>query len=405
MNRRSQAKLFGAIRLVPDEDTIGIPLFTAGGNAMFVPEMDADFRITRFLDFYNEEGYRLEYELPSGFQGRKFGIGNPTPLPFWFQQSSHVIEGDAEREDVEKLFGSAVNNSPVLADLGNLLHDARTGVFQRRNDRWTAADIASGFGDVFNEPPVHSRYWISRYTIAVANARAKTVPPHPIDVKLRRTAFDWLSRFATKTDYLRLIAVLGKPESGIIPKRRFTEILFAFVVNKIATDKFKEIEKYVDHPTMQESFPFGMSHHLDQRGWPKVPFSYAKPDQLGAPLTAEIWRGKQSGYFDRAAKLTFLLYKKGRVPKVVDDIVMPILNERMTEFKRLHGVGDRVFGNREYEYLWEETAKALLSEYDRLMVLDGILNGDARMSKVVVEGRFGVGHRYLDSLKKYLERS
>jgi len=400
LNRRSQAKLYGAIRLVPDVDTIGIPLFV-GGNGMFVPEMDADFRIIRFLDFLNDEGYVVDHNLPSHFQGRMFSIGSPTPLPFWYLGTSHFIEGDAESDDLISRFGKAASENPVLKDLGGLLNDARSGHFRRRREKWTADEIAAGFGDVFSEPPVHSRYWVRRYAVAVANARAICQPPHPIDIRLRRVALAWLQRFGSKTDFPRLLSILGKPQQGIITDKRLKDILFAFFVHKASSGNFYDVEKYVDHSFVLEVFPFGLNYYFERRReWPKVPFAYERPDSLVRLLASEIRQCNAARRFERAAKLTFLLYGRTQIPNYIDDITRPILNMQFNEFKQMRQAAGRIFADRRRKSEWSETAQKLLQQYDRLMVLDGILNGDARLSKVIVDRRFGVDTYYINELRK-----
>jgi hypothetical protein len=402
LSRRTQAKLVGAIRLVPEVDAIGIPVFGAN-NAMFVPEMDTDFRITRFLDFFNSEGYQIDYALPGEFQSRVFSIGAPAPLPFWFHSSGHIIEGDAEQEDLARRFGSQAADNPVLADLGNILNDARSGVFRRRKEKWTANEIAACFSDVFYESPVHSKYWVRRYSVAVANARSLTQPPHPIDLKLRRVALDWLKRFASKTDFTRLVSLLGNPENGIITERRYRDILFAFIVNKLATGGFPELEKYADHPVIERYFPSGIGAHFEAQDWPRVPFEYRRPAKLVDILIEEIAKARKTRHYNRAAKMTYLFYRRGHVPRAIDDITFPILNEEMDVFRHMRERADGIFETRDYADYWSEMASDLLRQYDRLMVIDGILNGDARLSTVIVDRRFGVNARYIKQIKRYVQ--
>jgi hypothetical protein len=342
--------------------------------------------------------------LPAEYRGRTFSIGSPTPHPFWFLKTGHVIEGDAEAEDLAKRFGHVATNNSVLSDLGNLLNDARSGQLRQRKERWTADEIAAGFGDVFYEPPVHSRYWVTRYKVAVANARAITQPQHPIDIKLRRVALEWLKRFAPKTDFLRLVSLIDRSENGIITRKRTKDILFAFLVHKTAIGNFRELVKHLDHPLIQENFPFGINYHFERAGWPTVPFSYQQPRELVDLLKAEIKAAKVTGHFEEAAKMTFLLYRKLRVPRAIDDLVMPIFDDNIKAFHKMRKDSEHIFADRQCWDGWGETAAALLRQYDRLMLLDGILNGDARLSKVIVDRRFGVDAYYINELKKYTKR-
>jgi len=249
---------------------------------------------------------------------------------------------------------------------------------------------------------VHSPYWVRRYNVAVTNARAITQPPHPVDIKLRRVALEWFKRFATKTDFPRLVAVLGKPENGIITKKRRKDILFAFLVHKSATGNFDQLTKHLEHPLIQEHFPFGISDHFERTDWPKVPFEYQRPaNHLVHLLIDEIRAAKRTQRFERAAEMTYLFYRRTHVPRLVDDHVMPILNENVELFHTMRQNSEKIFAGREFAAEWRETAASLLRQYDKLMLLDGILNGDARLSKTVVDRRFGVASYYIGQLKKY----
>lgn len=387
---------------MPEVDTIGIPVLTApGGNVMFIPEMDGDFRITRFLDFYNEEQYDLDYRLPAGFESKNYSIGDPAPLPFWFGKACHVVEGDAEREDLTRMFATEAPPGSVLGDLGLLLEQARTGYFNHRHQRRTANDIAAGFSDVFYEPPVHSRYWVSRYQVAVAQARSLATPPHPVDIKLRRVAMQWLQRFAAKTDLSRLMAVLGKPEDGIISAQRRTEIVFAYLVNQLSTGN-KNVYKHLQDPQIEDLFPYGLYEHFHRRGWPKTPFPYQKPNDLLDLLKEEIDGAGRTGDYQCAAKMTLLFFRRAKVPREIDDLVMPILNEEQSVLDHVIQQGEGIFDDRSKADLWSWMARRIFDQYNRLMDIDGILNGDARDTRIRVDRRFGVSIYYLRDLEKYL---
>ena len=368
---------------------------------MFIPEMDGDFRITRFLDFYNEEQYELDYGLPAGFESKSYSIGSPAPLPFWHGRECYVVEGDAERDDLKRMFGTEAPLGSVLGDLGFLLEQARTGYFNNRIQRRTANDIAASLSDVFYDPPVHSRYWISRYQVAVAQARSIAMPPHPVDAKLRRVAMAWLRRFAAKTELSRLVTVLGKPEDGIISSQRRTEIVFAFLVNQLSTGN-KNVYKHLQDPWIERLFPYGLHEYYYRRGWPKTSFRYKKPVDLLDLLKEEVTNARITRDYQRAAKMTLLFFRRAKVPREIDDLVMPILNEEQRTLNRMMQEGEDIFDDRDNADLWPETARRIFDQYTRLMDLDGILNGDARDTRIPVDRRFGVSKFYLRDLKMYL---
>jgi len=91
-----------AIRLSP-VDSIGVPVFKSG-NAMYLPEMDADFNIASFTFFVNEDGYTITDNVPESYRLRMFRVGDPAPIIFWLNQAPHIIEGDAEPQKLEELF-------------------------------------------------------------------------------------------------------------------------------------------------------------------------------------------------------------------------------------------------------------------------------------------------------------
>jgi hypothetical protein len=99
--------------------------------------------------------------------------------------------------------------------------------------------------------------------------------------------------------------------------------------------------------------------------------------------------------------MTYLFYRKTRVPRIIDDLVMPILNESIVDFRVMRQAADKVFASRQFANDWRETATALLRQYNKLMLLDGILNGDSRLSNTIIDRRFGVDSYYIGQLKKY----
>jgi hypothetical protein len=149
------------------------------GNAMYIPEMDGDFNISAFISFENEEGYELTSEFPDTYRVRWFRIGDPAPIIFWVSQAPFIIEGDAERSKLEEMFGITARLHPVLKDLGGMLHDARTGLFKRQQEEWLARELETTYGDVFLGTPSRTKYWISRYRVALENARKLTHPKEP----------------------------------------------------------------------------------------------------------------------------------------------------------------------------------------------------------------------------------
>jgi hypothetical protein len=403
LNRKT--KFIGSIRLVPEVDTIGVPVFNAiRGNEMFIPEMDGDFRIVDFSEFYNEHGYTLVYDLPSEFQDKHYAIGSSAPIPFWLDNKCHIIPGDADKEEPAKLFGAYALANPVLIDIARLLDDARSGRIADRIREWTSENIANSFADVFHETPSRSRYWVTRYRIAVAEARRKAKPPHPIDNKLREVAGDWFRRFGSKTDLPKLGGMLGQSAHQIFSKRQMTDILFAFLVIKLAQNDVKDLEAYVQEPELHKAFPHGIYYHYIDNGWPTVPFHYERVDDFVKRMMDTLLNCHENEDYRPAAQLALLLYGRARLPKQIESLAKTYMNRMQSEFDqvRRHAIG--VFGNRNASHHWQPYAEALLDYYDQLMDLEGVIVGRERMKREPYNNRFGVPMQFLKDLKKIQKR-
>jgi hypothetical protein len=405
LTRRTKARFVGSIRLVPEVDSIGVPIFIAlRGNEIFVPEMNGDFRIVRFLEFYNEQRYTICYDLPYHFNNQTYSIGSSTPIPFWISNECHVIVGDADKEEPYKLFGDEARHNSVLLDLARLLDDARSGRIKDRFDEWTSENIANGFADVFFETPVRSRYWVTRYRVAVAKARKLAKPPHPIDNKLRHVAGEWFRRFGTKTDLSKIGGMLGNSANEILSKRQMTDILFAFLMNKLLSKDFADIDAYLKEPTLHKAFPRGLYHYYIENGWPRVPFEYKRTTRLVEIMMNELANGYDNEDFEWASQLTFFLFGLGPLPEEVDGQARAYLKEVMTRFGRLRKEAKYVLSNAESENEWAAYAEGLLDYYDQLMDLDGIVNAEERLKRVPFDKRFGVALEYLNDLKRIKRR-
>ena len=382
-------------------DTIGVPVFGAvKGNATFIPEMDGDFRITEFTEFYNEHGFAISYDLPAAFRDTVFAVQSSAPIPFWIDNACHVIPGDADKNEPEKLFGSRAAENPVLKDIARLLDDARSGRIEERMQEWASQNISNAFADVFYEEPSRSRYWVSRYRVAVAHARKKTQPPHPIDSRLRTVAGDWLVRFGSKTDLPLLGGLLGNSENQIFTRRQMTDILFAFFVSRLALNDPKIVDMYAEEPALHKAFPKGLYHHYLEHGWPRVPFHYPQVSDFAFRMMNTLSECRVSGDWRPATRLALLLFGRAKLPDQVDSLARSSLKDTQQEFSRLRRDSRDIFRSRSLMSSWGYTARALLELYDQLMDLDGIINGPERMKREPYDKRFGVPLEFLKDLKK-----
>jgi hypothetical protein len=401
--KRPKVKFTGAIRLVDHVDTIGVPVFAdVNGNRMFVPETDGDLRIGKFVDFYNEDGFHIDYNPPQEFRNQVFELGASVPIPFWVGGVSHVIIGDADKGVPEQIFGRKARTNPVLRDIARLLDDARSGRIQDRFDEWAAESLAAAYSDVFYEQPSRSRYWVSRYRVAVAEARKLSNPPHPVDTKLRSVASEWLKLFGSKSDIRKLVGILGNPKNEIFSRRQFTDVLFAFLVNKYAANEMGDIDVYIEESALHVVFPAGLYGHYLEHGWPRVPFKYEQDEEFIAHAMEELVNANESQYFVRAAKVIFLLFGRAELPNQVDELARAFLQRAGVEFRRYREDWDKVPMAYEHRLI---TAQEMLRLYDEMLEIDSIMIGKERLRRKPADGRFGVGAKLLRDLKELVADS
>ena len=392
-----------AIRLSP-VDSIGVPVFMAG-NSMYLPEMDADFNISAFQHFENEEGYELTSLIPEDYRQQMFRIGDPAPIIFWVDQAPYIMEGDAEKTKLDEIFGIRARTHPVLKDLGGMLHDARTGVFKRQQEEWLAKELEVSYGDVFLEPPSRTKYWIHRYRVALENARKLTQPPHPIDVRLRRASTEWLEKFATKAELPMISSLLGEASQGIYSVRQITEIMFAYLSNKLSAARSVEINKIAADETIRSLFAHGMYEFYIQNGWPNAPFNYAKLDFVEV-MKQRLALGKESGTWEASLQLSKLLFGDRDAPTEVDDTAMLYIRPILSDYKGLLGEAAERFTYQGENYSSEgllERSRDIVECYERIQELGCIMNGDDRKNGSMMDGRFQVSEYQVKWHRDYLE--
>lgn len=392
-----------AIRLSP-VDSIGVSVFLAG-NSMYLPEMDADFNISRFLHFENEDGYELTSLIPDAYRQQMFRIGDPAPIIFWVDQAPYIVEGDAEKAKLDEIFGIRARTHPVLKDLGGMLHDARTGVFKRQQEEWLAKELEVSYGDVFLEPPSRTKYWIHRYRVALENARQLTQPPHPIDVRLRRASTEWLEKFATKAELPMIASLLGEASQGIYSVRQITEIMFAYLSNKLSTARSAEINKIAADETIGALFAHGMYEFYIENGWPNAPFNYAKLDFVEV-MKQRLAQGKESGTWEVARQLSKVLFGDRDAPTEVDDVALMYIRPILGTYKSLLGEAESRYAYNGMKFTSEgllDHSRAIVDCFDRIQELGCIMNGDDRKNGSMMDGRFQVDQDQVKWYREYLE--
>jgi hypothetical protein len=391
------ATLIGAVKLVPEADGIGVAVFIAG-NVMRVPKMDGEFRIVDFLEFYNEQGFQIIYDLPQRYKGREVRLGDPSPLPFWNKGICNIVEGDAERALLEHMFGVEPHTDLVLRDLGRMLDDARSGRINAQIAEWEAADLASGFDDVFLGPPSRTRYWVSRYRVALQNARKLANPPHPIDVRLRNAANLWLQKFATRSEPAMLGSILGTSAQGIFSSEQIRNILFAYIEHKLAVKNKADLETIFREDTASVIFPRGIYYYFVKNGWPHVPFKYTRADLVDLMKQA-VTHGSERSNYDNAVKLSKLLFGNEDAPNAVDDHAMVFISRAVSAFRSIKERGEEDLEQFPLTSNKSDWSREALQQYMLIEQLSRICHGSDRVAGNMMEGRFGIDPDEIERLR------
>ncbi|MET4019755.1 hypothetical protein ABIB73_005306 [Bradyrhizobium sp. F1.4.3] len=394
-------RVTAALRLSP-ADSIGVPIFESG-NAMYLPEMDADYNISAFLQFENEDHYDLTRDVPEDYRDRLFRVGDPAPIIFWFKQASHIIEGDAEKARLQSLFGLEAKMHPVLRDLGEMLDDARTGKVRAQQEEWLAQEIETSYDDVFLETPSRTRYWISRYRAALENARKLTKPPHPIDVRLRRASSTWMEMFATKAEFSMLSSILGEASQGIYSLNQISDIMFAYMSHRLSSVNSQEIARWLDDDTIRSLFGRGLYDMYLLDGWPHVPFDYNHPDFL-ALLKERIIQGRERGSWKSARLLSKLVLGRKEAPREIDELAMVYMRDVLKEYEVGIYQAQNDFGPSPVARgeLPMDLVKMIVNKHEQATDLSCIMHGDDRAAGHVQPGRFGLHEERVEMYRRYL---
>jgi hypothetical protein len=396
--------LYAALRLSP-ADSIGVPVFL-GGNTMYVPEMDADFNVCAFLDFVNEDQYTMTFDIPARYCDHSFAVGDPSPIIFWIDGVSHIVEGDAELTKLTELFGQRARSHQVLLDLGEMLNDARTGKFKARQEEWLAQELEVAFDDIFLEPPSRTKYWISRYRAALENARKLAEPPHPIDVRLRRASSEWLERFATKAELPMIASILGEASQGIYSIRQITEIMFAYISHRLSSASGSEIARLANDDTIRSLFDHGMYNYYLFEGWPHVPFTYNRPDFIRI-MKARLLRGRERKSWRTAHLLSRLLFGDREAPAEIDEMALVYMQAELKAFKPAFDMAEYQYRDDEGLYGGPEMvdlARVIVNKFEQINDLSCVMHGDDRKRGVILGGRFQIWPESIEEYKEFLAK-
>jgi hypothetical protein len=135
-------------------------------------------------------------------------------------------------------------------------------------------------------------------------------------------------------------------------------------------------------------------------GWPRVPFHYEHVDDFHFRLLHSLSDCHSEEDYPPAAKLALFLHGRGKLPEQIDTLARSYLRDEQRDFDRMRRDGRDAFADRTMKDTWGYYAKTLLEGYDRLMDLEGIINGAERCKREPFDKRFGVSLEFLKDVKK-----
>jgi hypothetical protein len=122
MSTDAAFRLVGWIRFQHGNNDVGISILSNGTNAVFVPETDKKLSIIDFHQFYNEQGYRIDRDLPPAWQQKAYQKGDRVPVPFRINGTTHIIDSGSEA-DFLSVYGLHLPNE-VIEDIAKILRSA-----------------------------------------------------------------------------------------------------------------------------------------------------------------------------------------------------------------------------------------------------------------------------------------
>lgn len=410
MSKRSILRLIGALQLADGEDCIGLPLFSySGTNHNYVAICGDDLRIAGFALFEEFEDYQIDSNLPFVDHKNEFEIGDPMPIPVWVDgQLSLVLSNSSPQIVDEAPFYRGAR--PIVSEVLNSLHDtlyaAHSGKNESRRAQWQSDGLRAAFGDVFYEAPVHSRYWISRFILAASAARKNDTGQIELDEDLRELARRWLSLFITKTDFNRLATVAGFKTGGplknesVFTIQQARDILFVFLAAKIEGRSFRELERHYKEPIINECFPSGIYGHYIAHGWPDVDFEvYQGGPSLLSNFKGAIYEANRTGSWTTVEKISCIMFGKDNAPNEIQRMIDPLVTKAV---RRLQHVVEQsgVLLHSLYAHPDDKLAvKQALELYTTIQQMDGVVYGQDRMNRSVVDGRYGVSRDLIENLR------
>ena len=382
-SRTRVARLVGWVRLLPNEDGYGVPVFQGRGNARLIPETDDDLVITSFDEFYNEASYDISTMLPRLDGKLRYRLGDKVPIPL-------CIGGVIEIVDAGQSVGaflsahSKVQAAPTILAVAGILNSVASGAYRAATARRIITRLRLEHDEVLSGEPAHSAYWVQKLGQAVAAVKrmpkADQLPGRGV-VAERATA--WLRRFGSKSDPQMLGRLLKvAAEGGAAKNAEMQGIVFSILLSRFGGGTLRGREADRMLTLTRPWMPAGLYGHYLLHGVPEGLRDQDRERARDLPrflmkVIGEEDHGQAS--FARSLALAGALFSDRELPVDISDTIgrmasnkAEALSESLKWAYGLPGSGNRTPNS-------DEAAQLLLDNHS-VVAMYRILHGEDRLS-------------------------
>ncbi|AMA55721.1 hypothetical protein BCCGELA001_05195 [Bradyrhizobium sp. CCGE-LA001] len=405
--------MLGAVRLTEAEDGIGIALFGfSDSNETYVAETDYDLRITNFAPIRPDE-YPIDYSITKEARGAAVHIGDPCPIPYWIGNEPGLVHGDISIQEFEERFGDALRDDGVITDLREIIGRSRTQFYQKERQLDAQRQVLKDFEDIFDEYPVHSRYWVSRFKAAVLNA-IQSDDSEQARSRLRGRILEWVKQFRHKTNLRLLSSALSSAQPHVLTLLEVKLVLFDYLAQRFSSRDVTSLRRPDVREVINQYFPMGLygfitldkPEILQVLGGSGAEFAY---DALWSGsrinLVSQLLRmfpESENGDFHDVIVASSVIFGSSELPDEVFERVHDAYSRKLFDLEQNINYAYRlIFRDKLLADQWAETAKELLLGIEEVNGLLRLREGAYRLSgKIPVDER-PIASKVVEELRAY----
>jgi len=246
-------KLVGAIRVVPDIDCVGVPVFQLKADEhIFICETDERLEIAAF-ESLNKDDWNVE--MPDNGLGESYRVGDTAPLPFWLTGSLMVLPCDVSLRRIDQLANGQAQFFPVLNRIKATVEAgarARDGGLDPEKQR----ELEKRIADFLQDPMRPDKDWVSAFVGLLQKTKtAGAARSHPMWGELKALGESWIARHASKCSWRTVLALVqGIQEAGSAEMRTSAALAIALIsILTRVRDPSEQVRRAVEH--FQRSVP------------------------------------------------------------------------------------------------------------------------------------------------------